>query len=209
MHAQRCYELSDFEWSIIEPLLPNKPRGVQRADDRKVLNGIYWHLRTGLPWADIPECYGPATTATIASFGGANLGCGIGVSKRCRRPTMATCRWSSLRRFACISTPPTSKGGPDEAQLAAGSVAASRCMGRSRGGLTTKTHALVDASGLPIRLKLTEGQAHDGRSAPIWSRRLKPGKSCDGEAATTTNLSDSIVGAACHPAGAPADYAVL
>ena len=38
-------------------------------------------------------------------------------------------------------------------------------MGRSRGGLTTKVHALVDASGLPILLKLTEGQAHDGRSA--------------------------------------------
>ena len=38
-------------------------------------------------------------------------------------------------------------------------------MGRSRGGLTTKIHALVDAKGLPILLKLTEGQAHDGRSA--------------------------------------------
>ena len=38
-------------------------------------------------------------------------------------------------------------------------------MGRSRGGPTTKIHALVDANGLPIRLKLTEGQAHDGRSA--------------------------------------------
>jgi transposase len=38
-------------------------------------------------------------------------------------------------------------------------------MGRSRGGLTTKIHALVDAEGLPIDLKLTEGQAHDGRSA--------------------------------------------
>ena len=38
-------------------------------------------------------------------------------------------------------------------------------MGRSRGGLTTKIHALVDACGLPILLKLTEGQAHDGHSA--------------------------------------------
>jgi len=38
-------------------------------------------------------------------------------------------------------------------------------MGRSRGGLTTKIHAVVDANGLPIALKLTEGQAHDGRSA--------------------------------------------
>jgi transposase len=38
-------------------------------------------------------------------------------------------------------------------------------MGRSRGGLTTKIHAIVDACGLPILLKLSEGQAHDGRSA--------------------------------------------
>jgi len=38
-------------------------------------------------------------------------------------------------------------------------------MGRSRGGLTTKIHALVDAIGRPIPLKLTEGQTHDGRSA--------------------------------------------
>jgi len=38
-------------------------------------------------------------------------------------------------------------------------------MGRSRGGLTTKLHALVDANGLPVTLKLTPGQAHDGRSA--------------------------------------------
>jgi transposase len=36
----RC-ELSDFERSIIQPLLPNEPRGVPRADDRKMLNGIY------------------------------------------------------------------------------------------------------------------------------------------------------------------------
>jgi transposase len=38
-------------------------------------------------------------------------------------------------------------------------------MGRSRSGLTTKLHAVVDANGNPITLKLTEGQAHDGRSA--------------------------------------------
>jgi transposase len=38
-------------------------------------------------------------------------------------------------------------------------------MGRSRGGLTTKIHAVVDAAGRPIALKLTAGQAHDGRSA--------------------------------------------
>lgn len=56
------FDLSDFEWSVIEPLLPNKLRGVPRVDDRRVLNGIFWRLRTGAPWADIPARYGPRTT---------------------------------------------------------------------------------------------------------------------------------------------------
>ena len=60
--SRRRYELSDFEWSVIEPLLPNKPRGVPRVDDRRVLNGIYWRLRTGSPWSEVPERYGPYTT---------------------------------------------------------------------------------------------------------------------------------------------------
>ena len=49
-------------------------------------------------------------------------------------------------------------------------------MGRSRGGLTTKIHALVDAEGLPIALKLTEGQAHDGRSACDMLEALAEGQ---------------------------------
>src|ERR1700688_2240939 len=57
----RGYELSDFEWSVIQPLLPNKPRGVPRVDDRRVLNGIFWGLRTGAPWGGVPTRYGPQT----------------------------------------------------------------------------------------------------------------------------------------------------
>ena len=49
-------------------------------------------------------------------------------------------------------------------------------MGRSRGGLTTKIHALVDANGLPIALKLTEGQAHDGKSAADMLSRIGSGQ---------------------------------
>lgn len=60
--ARRRYELTDREWAIIEPLLPNKPRGVARVDDRRVLNGIIWRFRSGAPWAEVPERYGPSTT---------------------------------------------------------------------------------------------------------------------------------------------------
>jgi transposase len=48
-------------------------------------------------------------------------------------------------------------------------------MGRSRGGLTTKIHVLVDACGLPIAIKLTEGQAHDGRSAQDMLQTVQAG----------------------------------
>jgi transposase len=56
------YELTDYEWAAIKPLLPNKPRGVPRVNDRRVLNGIFWVLRSGAPWRDLPENFGPYTT---------------------------------------------------------------------------------------------------------------------------------------------------
>jgi transposase len=43
-------------------MLPNKPRGVPRVNDRRVLNGIFWVLHSGAPWRDLPESYGPPTT---------------------------------------------------------------------------------------------------------------------------------------------------
>ena len=45
------HELSDLEWAVIKPMLPNKPRGVPRVNDRRVLNGICWVLRAGAPLA--------------------------------------------------------------------------------------------------------------------------------------------------------------
>jgi transposase len=56
------YDLSETEWRLIEPLLPNEARGVARVDDRRVINGIFYVLRTGSPWRDLPERYGPYTT---------------------------------------------------------------------------------------------------------------------------------------------------
>ena len=47
-------ELTDYEWAVIRPMLPNKARGVPRVDDRRVLNGICWVLQSGAPWRDLP-----------------------------------------------------------------------------------------------------------------------------------------------------------
>ena len=56
----RRHELSDTEWQILEPLLPHHGRkGGQWKDHRTLLNGMFWRLRTGAPWRDLPERYGP------------------------------------------------------------------------------------------------------------------------------------------------------
>ena len=56
------YDLTDFEWSVIEPLLPTDRRGPKPQNNRRVLNGIFWVLRSGAFWSDLPERYGPPTT---------------------------------------------------------------------------------------------------------------------------------------------------
>jgi transposase len=56
------YELTDREWAAIRPMLPNKPRGIPRVNDRRVLSGIFWVLRSGAPWRDLPKELDPYTT---------------------------------------------------------------------------------------------------------------------------------------------------
>ena len=62
------FDLSDEEWAVIEPLLPPRIRGPARVDDRKILNGIFYILRTGAPWRDLPERYGPRTTGLQSAY---------------------------------------------------------------------------------------------------------------------------------------------
>jgi len=69
------YELTDNEWSAIKPMLPNKPRGVPRVNDRRVLNGIFWVLRSGAPWRDLPDNFGPYTTCYNRFVRSRTLGC--------------------------------------------------------------------------------------------------------------------------------------
>jgi transposase len=57
-------ELIEEAWSTVAPLLPQIEgrRGGQWRDHRTVINGILWKLRTGAPWRDLPERYGPWQT---------------------------------------------------------------------------------------------------------------------------------------------------
>jgi transposase len=63
------YELSDDEWTAIKPMLPNKPRGVPRVNDRRVLNGLFRVLRSGAPWRDLPDNFGPSYNSHRSGYG--------------------------------------------------------------------------------------------------------------------------------------------
>lgn len=119
---------------------------------RQFLGGVLWILRTGAPWRELPP-----------SFGGWN-----GVFRRFRRWVLLG-RWVELgeavrrpaeeaERLLLDST--SVKANPDAAG-ARGSCAAAEALGRSRGGLTTKVHALVTTQGRWVGFLLTPGQWAD------------------------------------------------
>jgi len=58
------HEVTDEQWTLLEPLLPTRQAttGRRPRDSRQMLNGILWILRTGAPWRDLPERYGPWRT---------------------------------------------------------------------------------------------------------------------------------------------------
>ena len=64
------YELADHEWTAIKPMLPNKPRGVPRVNDRRVLNGIFGSCGLVLRGVTCRMRSAPTPLATTASFAG-------------------------------------------------------------------------------------------------------------------------------------------
>jgi transposase len=56
------FDFADEEWELLEPMLPTLRKSA-RVDDRRMLNAILCVLRTGMPWRNLPERYGPCTTA--------------------------------------------------------------------------------------------------------------------------------------------------
>jgi transposase len=86
------YELTDFEWAAIKPMLPNKPRGVPRMDDRRVLNGIFWVLDLERRGATYRRASAPIPPATIALFAGVGLASGDASWKQLLQLMMRPCK---------------------------------------------------------------------------------------------------------------------
>ena len=66
--------LSDAQFARLQPLLPNKPRGVPRVDDRRVISGIIHVIRHGLRWRDAPSRHGPHKTLYNRFFRWSQIG---------------------------------------------------------------------------------------------------------------------------------------
>jgi transposase len=133
------YELADYEWTAIKPFLPNKPRGVQRVNDRRVLNGVFWVLRSGAPWCDLPDNFGPYTICYNRFV-------------RWRRAGVWDCIMNSLSLAHDAGVQMIDTSIVRVHQHGACITRNRRqSMGRSRGGLTSKIHAVVDPNGLPMR----------------------------------------------------------
>jgi len=134
------YELTDDEWTAIRPMLPNKPRGVPRVNDRRVLNGIFWILRSGAPWRDLPDDFGPYTTCYNRFVRRRRAG----VWRRIM-DALATAHDASVQMIDTSIIRVHQHGA---------CIVRNRkqSMGRSRGGLTSKIHALVDTKAVTMQV---------------------------------------------------------
>src|SRR5919199_1584784 len=149
---QDRFVVSDAVWEKVASLLPGKATdpGATGRDNRLFLEAVLWRVRAGLPWRDLPP-----------GFGNWNS-----VSKRFRRWV-----WRRIfdRIFGALSGEPDFKYAMIDGTIvsvhhkASGAKggAETNAIGRSRGGLTTKIVALVDALGTLVRFVLLPGQHHD------------------------------------------------
>jgi transposase len=152
--------LTTAQMQRLSPHFP-RSRGIPRVDDRRVLSGIIYVIRHGLQWRDAPPAYGPHKTLY-------NRFVRWSVRPHLRRPggrgrpAVAADDRCHASEGASHRCQPAQKG------------AFPRCIGRTKGGLNAKLHAVCDGQGRPVVLLLTEGQASDHRGAALMLPRLPP-----------------------------------
>ena len=147
------HAISDEKCAVIEPILSvqkKETRGRKPKDNRSMFNGILWILKTRAPWRDLPKEFGPWQTVykrfakwtRISAWKDLFDGLVKDVDKE---SSMVDGSYVKLHQHGC---------GAQGGQY-------SQTIGRSKGGLTTKIHVLVDGLGNPLRIKLTGGNVHD------------------------------------------------
>ena len=119
--------LSDGQWARLAPLLPNKPRGVPRVDDRRVISGIIHVQKSGGRWADAPASYGPRKTLYNRFV-----------------------RWAAKGVWSALFEALAGAGGPPtKVLLDSSAVKAHRCAAGGKGGSGARRSAARAAAGRP------------------------------------------------------------
>jgi transposase len=149
----RRYALRDDQWDRIKDLLPGRPGsvGVTAADNRLFVDAVLYRYRAGIPWRDLPERFGDWNNTHRRFSRWAKSGVWQRVFERLAGDADNDYAMidSTIVRAHQHSAGARKDPGEDQA------------IGRSRGGLSTKIHALVDALGNPVGFHLTGGEAHD------------------------------------------------
>ncbi|MEE4576208.1 IS5 family transposase [Pseudomonas alliivorans] len=180
------YEISSERWAMIETIVsPPQRMGRPRRDDRQMLNGIFWILCSGAKWRDLPERFGPWKTVYQRFRQWRDNGTFEQVLRhlhlRLREDGFIDLdTWmvdSTSIRATRAASGAGKKGGPQEPQH--------HCLGRSRGGLTTKIHLACDSHGFPLAVMLSPGEEADSRyfmplleQISLPSSRGRPRKRC-------------------------------
>lgn len=153
----RRHELTDEQWDAIKDLLPGKKGdpGVTAKDNRLFVNAVRYIAKTGIPWRDLPERFGPWHNV----FQRFNRWCKKGVFSR----IFAVLRDPDLEVLMLDSTVVRAH---QHAAGARNTTPDQEALGRSRGGFGTKIHVAVDGLGKPTKILLTPGQDHDVTQAP-------------------------------------------
>src|SRR5436309_1908149 len=146
------FVLSDTVWEKIEALLPGKKsdRGVTAKDNRLFLEAVLWRARAGLPWRDLPGEFGNWNSVFTRFRRWVR---GMVFERICRALSGAPDFEYALIDGTIVTAHQKASGAKGGAETNA--------IGRSRGGLTTKIVALVDALGNLVRFVLLPGQRHD------------------------------------------------
>ncbi|WP_425825004.1 IS5 family transposase [Streptomyces fractus] len=165
-------DLTDEQWLRLEAVLPPLPvMGRKPRDRRQVFNGIWWRARTGSPWRDIPERFGPWETAYTLFRRWQIDGTWSRILKRLQVKADAAghIEWevsvdSTVCRAHQHSAGARKRGPRHPGRTDTDGLAAEpddHGLGRSRGGLSTKLHLAADASGHVLAAVVTGGQRGD------------------------------------------------
>ncbi|WP_370268088.1 IS5 family transposase [Streptomyces sp. V4I8] len=171
----RRHELTDQEWELLAPLIPRAATGRPRVEDRQVVNGMVYKIRTGISWRDLPERYGSWKTV-YTRFRRYALD---GVFTRALQEIQAHADaagdidWlvqidSTIVRAHQHAAATGRKGGSSGR-----TNRNDHALGRSRGGLTTKIHLACDGKGRPLAILVTPGQRHDSICARPLLERIR------------------------------------